>query len=283
MEIFINHEYPDDLIHLDRWMCSKCGLIFDFLPGFGPDSPGWMSLDLEHAISIDKNGSPYIDENELNEICPRCSANVPLIPITVSEFDVKPYTQITFIVEDSVHKSVIGNIAKQLGKEVGVEVAGNAEKVKINFDIHKKQNMMQYAYFMIDGDNKQKIHPKEERFIQLEKYCIENYLLDFQIGAALVNQTVDEFKAILLELIQKQIMERDNIFALVASMLTPNHLTEEALATVDASVLLTKICKKFSLGKENYIERYIKKCFEQSGVENILPSQVVEIIRNGAP
>jgi hypothetical protein len=36
---------PDDLIHIDRWMCSKCGSIFDFSLEHSPDEPGWTAFD----------------------------------------------------------------------------------------------------------------------------------------------------------------------------------------------------------------------------------------------
>lgn len=38
-------KFPDDLIHIDRWMCSNCGLIFDFSPESAPNDLGWTNYD----------------------------------------------------------------------------------------------------------------------------------------------------------------------------------------------------------------------------------------------
>ena len=115
-------KYPDDLIHTDRWMCSKCGLIFDFLPEFSPDELGWISFDppLEHVdYWIDKDGSYHEIETERKEICPRCECDLSKIPLqrifvsaTTTFNDIKPIIQqgegdlIEFMVKypDNVHE-----------------------------------------------------------------------------------------------------------------------------------------------------------------------------------
>ena len=120
-------EYPNDLIHLDRWMCSRCGLIFDFLPEFSPDELGWISYDppLEHVdFWIDKDGNSHEVEIERKEICPRCKCDLSEVPLqrifvsaTTNFNDIKPIIQqgegerIEFMVKypDNV---------RELGKEI---------------------------------------------------------------------------------------------------------------------------------------------------------------------
>jgi len=96
-------KYPDDLIHIDRWMCSNCGLIFDFSPESAPDELGWISYDppLEDVhIWMDEKGNYHEEEIERTEICPRCAYNLtenPLQRVFVSSTttlnDIKPLIQ----------------------------------------------------------------------------------------------------------------------------------------------------------------------------------------------
>ncbi|SRR6266508_2974508 len=140
--------YPNDLIHVDRWMCSRCGLILDFSPEHSPDEPGWIAYDppLEHTeVWIDEAGNHYIDEIEHREICVRCGCDLsenPLQRIFVSATttinDIKPIIQqgegelIEFMVKypDNAH---------ELGKEIAAFSTSKGGKiflgVKDNGDI----------------------------------------------------------------------------------------------------------------------------------------------------
>lgn len=101
--IFKAPKYPDDLIHIDRWMCSNCGLIFDFSPESAPDELGWISYDppLDNVnIWMDDDGNYFEEDIERAEICPRCACNLsenPLRRVFVSAKttlnDIKPIIQ----------------------------------------------------------------------------------------------------------------------------------------------------------------------------------------------
>jgi ribosomal protein S27AE len=80
----------EDLFHIQRWMCGRCGLIFDFQFRLGPGEPGWMDIDppLEFSIWVDEDGNMHEDETERKELCPRCGAlfnELPLITVLVRE------------------------------------------------------------------------------------------------------------------------------------------------------------------------------------------------------
>lgn len=97
----IAQKYPEDLIHIDRWMCPNCGLIFDFESD--PDELGWISYDppLEHVnLWIDEKGNYHEAETERIEICPRCACNLDKNPLqrifisaTTTLDDIKPIIQ----------------------------------------------------------------------------------------------------------------------------------------------------------------------------------------------
>ena len=84
-------------------------------------------------------------------------------------------------VEDLGHQTVLKAICEKLNLDVEILVGGNCEKVKILSRAFKDRGI-ENVYFLIDGDNKplttdekRELHPNT---IQLEKYCLENYLLN---------------------------------------------------------------------------------------------------------
>ena len=93
-------KYPDNVIHIDRWMCPCCGMIFDFLPDLFPDGLGWTSYDppLDHVDHwVDKDGNYHETDIERNEICPRCECDLSETPLqrvfvsaTTSISDIEP-------------------------------------------------------------------------------------------------------------------------------------------------------------------------------------------------
>lgn len=90
----IPFKYPNDLVHLDRWMCSNCGLMFDFM--HDPSELGW--IDYVPAMDradfwVDKDGNFREVEIERKEICPRCKCDLGEFPLrkvfvaTTTSFD----------------------------------------------------------------------------------------------------------------------------------------------------------------------------------------------------
>lgn len=71
----------DDPIHLQRWMCTNCGLIFDYQ--FDQEFPGWPDFNppLSERYWEDENGDVHDDEPE--QICSRCSTKLDEHSLTV--------------------------------------------------------------------------------------------------------------------------------------------------------------------------------------------------------
>jgi ABC-type lipoprotein export system ATPase subunit len=84
-------------------------------------------------------------------------------------------------VEDEASKRILDAICKKLNLAVEIQKQNNCENVK-NISRAFKDRQVENAYFLIDGDNKpftiQDRQDLHKNTIQLEKYCIENYLLD---------------------------------------------------------------------------------------------------------
>ena len=87
-------------------------------------------------------------------------------------------------VEDTSHKIILDEICRKLSLDIEIIKIGSCDKVK---DISKafKDRKIDNVYFLIDGDNKPlKLEEKRElhvNTIQLEKYCIENYLINMDV------------------------------------------------------------------------------------------------------
>jgi len=281
--ISIDYTLPD-LYQPKRWMCSKCGLIFDYL--FSIEEPGWPVFDspLDFAnVSVDEKGQWHYEEPDQNERCPRCDIDIkeiPLIPVIVSAFAIKPFIKTTFIVEDRSHKIVLDSIATLLGKDIDILTVGNSENVKKFFEHLKNSNLLDNAYFIVDGDNKQRIYPNEKRFIQLDKYCIENYLMDFEICACVVQKDINEIRQIVLDQLKYLLISSNTVLSILCNLLTIESVTDASLAHIDGSKLLEKLLGRFGTSLDNYVPNYIKECENQGRLEKILPYNIVNFIKN---
>ena len=77
---------------------------------------------------------------------------------------------------------------------------GHSSNVKTLFK-HAEQEGWKQTYFLVDGDNEGNPFPGRRHFIHLEKYCIENYLLDTAIAAAALGITEETVRAAIMRAI----------------------------------------------------------------------------------
>ncbi|PIQ68966.1 MAG: hypothetical protein COV91_01420 [Candidatus Taylorbacteria bacterium CG11_big_fil_rev_8_21_14_0_20_46_11] len=87
-------------------------------------------------------------------------------------------------VEDESHKVILEEIIKILDLDTNIQIiSGGCEFVK-SFSKAFKNIPVENVYFLIDGDNKPLTSSEKSEYknlIQLEKYCVENYLLHPEI------------------------------------------------------------------------------------------------------
>lgn len=275
-------DYHVDAYKQQRWMCPNCGLIFDYHE-LSPEELGWPELNYDDLIEVDDYGDQYMVEGKPRELCSRCGVDFsehPLLSVKVSPYVLGTFTKLTFVVEDRAQESVISRIAQELNKDVEIVVAGDASNVERYFNLARVQGTLANGYFLVDGDNKSNPYLGEPHFIQLDKYCIENYLLDFEIHASISNRTVHEIRTIILNVIQKHFRGKDSLLNLLFSQLSEIDLTDTSLSNVDASVIFTELLKRLSLNRDSFIEKYVARCRELSKLEMVLPSRIVEVIKN---
>lgn len=265
----------DDPYSIPRWMCVKCGLIFDFQFELGPGDSGWPE-------EVD----PYAEEVEF--LCPRCGAlfdEKPPVPISFHSLEASPdLSKINFFVEDNVHELVVREVAKQLKKDVIVTPLSESGIVKIMFRYSKSRGGWPNCYFMIDGDNQGNPFKGEPNFIHLEKYCVENYLLDFDICSAISGKSVRQIRKAIIDLLKENrriIFEKDHnkYFEFLFDRLTISDVDDAFLSKYDVSVMFEQFLKCIGIkNKEQFIKAYIAYCYSQSQM-NILPIRLVEVIQ----
>ena len=267
-------------LHIKRWMCGNCGLIFDFQ--FDEFEPGWPKFD-PPLYNYD------FDESKRRELCPRCNVDfdeLPLIPITIDKFNFGNFLKTTFVVEDNSHEKIILEIADCFQKDISVIKAGNSQNVKTFFRLAKSQGDLDFAYFLVDGDNnkpdKELLH--ETHFFHLEKYCIENYLLDFEVCASISNRTKGEIKQILLQTIQSKSrsLGKTPVSEFLIEKLTVSNIKPLLLSLIDASEFIKEFIHRLGFSDENkFQKKYIKYCHKTSKLEKIFPATMVNAIKNG--
>lgn len=122
------------------------------------------------------------------------------------------------------------------------------------------------TYYLRDGDNKTLDKSKyHKNFIHLEKYCIENYLLNEGILEK-INNTKNDIS--ILDSIKET---KEDGFIAISSILNSYTGNDKSwIDKLDASAFIGSIFQKLGyLSKEDFIEKYIDKVFETKKEEEI--------------
>ena len=191
----------------------------------------------------------------------------------------------TYFVEDQSHERVVNALAAALGAEVIVVKCGNAPNVRTLFIRSKADGGWSGTLFLEDGDNEGTLFPGEDSFLHLDKYCLENYLLDMPTAAAVTGNAENE----LLTLIHSEILNRrDKILGknkfldFLIDGLTPKELTAERLERLDASIIIEGFLNSLSITFEDYLIRYIEVANDANRLDEVFPKQLVDHIRTVA-
>lgn len=184
----------------------------------------------------------------------------------------------TFIVEDNEHEIVLLTIAKALGKDIQIVKANGKSNIEMFYKISKKENW-QNIFFLIDGDNQ---GPKynDSNFIQLKKYCIENYFLELEILASLSSKSIHKVKTAILESIKK-LPDSNNFlpFKKFAETVSIQNFPFEVLDALDSSKIIKDVFIALTLEKKFNITSsfYIDKCKELNKLEVIFTEITIKL------
>jgi len=191
------------------------------------------------------------------------------------------FPKTTFFVEDESHTKVIEAISRAIGRNVSITECGNASNVKSLYKLAKNEGGWDSAFFMIDGDNQGNPFPSEARFIHLNKYCIENYLLDLDIAAKVSTKSKEDIRRVILDSIlekREKILNKNKYFDFLFDRLALPDITASFLEKLDAATIFASYLKKLGIGFEDYVRDYVKICQSQSILDSVFPDQLIEAI-----
>ncbi len=168
-------------------------------------------------------------------------------------------------VEDKTHESVIKELGNYKKIKVDIRIENGRTNVEKLSQILKKEKI-DNAIFIVDGDNRpaDKELLTNHAFIQLDKYCLENYFLDKEV---LENLTGKPDIGTLIEASIKECL--DPSFVVVKKLIDNGiALDENILDTLDGSKIIKKLAPKIGYSKVyDLIPPFIEKAKELNKLE----------------
>jgi len=207
---------------------------------------------------------------------------------SIDIIQVGTFTKVTFFVEDARHEEVIVTIAKVLNSDVTCESCGSCSNVRSLYKLSQLQGGWANCFFVEDGDNEGSPYPGVKQFIHLDKYCIENYLLDIGTAAKVVKKTEETVKNALLDAIRKNkdtILRRNKFFkffAFVFDNLNTSNINEASMAVLDGSTIFESFLTELGVNQDFYMKEYIETLQKESMLDKIFPKQLISAI-TGSP
>lgn len=192
----------------------------------------------------------------------------------------------TFFVEDRSHAAVVKAIANQEGVEVSTVVCGNSQNVRSFYKRSESDGGWLGAFFLEDGDNQGSPFPDKLDFIHLEKYSIENYLLDLPTASEVTSKTELELRQIIFDEVEKrrnQILGKNKFLDFLFDGLLPEHLTADRLSKLDASMILEGYLLSVGMTFEGYLGQYVRVAKQSGTLDEVFPSSLVEAVREAMP
>jgi hypothetical protein len=173
------------------------------------------------------------------------------------------------------------SISRALSKHISITVCGNAPNVRSLFQRSKGDGGWQNVFFLEDGDNECSPFPDEDNFIHLDKYCIENYLLDLGLASACTGLTIEEVKDLIFTSIigiKSMILGKTKFLEFLIDRFTPEDLTEDRLAKIDASLILPHFLRDVGLTFEEYLDRYVAEAIRRGELSRVFPEKLINAI-----
>jgi predicted ATPase len=193
----------------------------------------------------------------------------------VTAFDIG---RTVFYVEDELQKRVLEFLRDHLSKKFFTFVVNGRPNVQ-NLCRYLTSEGYKYAYFVADSDNQgvPKELEKNSQYIQLRKYCIENYFLNYFILAKVANKTEKEIKNIIREAIKNS--PEDQHTKSFKKLAEISDVPSEVLDTYNAKRIIETVSKFLGLNSStDLIDKFLKKCVEENKVEEIF-EEIASVIK----
>lgn len=194
----------------------------------------------------------------------------------------------TFFVEDKGHELVIQEIADVLNVEVSVSQCTTKNNVRSMYRLSLEEGDWTNSYFLVDGDNEGDPYAEDNKFIHLDKYCIETYLIDVALASQISGRSEIEVRQHLLDSIRERRHAifrsgKNKFFEFLIDRLTEVDLTEDSLATLDASEVIDSFAQKLGMDKKAYVAKFVRQVHDDGRLADVFPRQFIEAIAPPEP
>lgn len=175
------------------------------------------------------------------------------------------FSKLTFFVEDEAHKMFVSNLAKILNKEIEIIVCRNKANVKTMFEL-LKGSRPENVYFLVDGDN-ERAGIVDASYIALQKYCIENYLLDSLLLSKIFSKTEEEIKTEIINYVKGLNEAKLLVFKKLADCVPS--FPFEVLDALDGSKISNKFVTHFNKTLDEIVKLYITQASVDGKLDTI--------------
>lgn len=193
------------------------------------------------------------------------------------------FTKPTLFVEDEAHADVVKALADMYGANVTTSQCGNSTNVKSLYQYQLANGRWANAYFMIDGDNQGNPFPRDERFIHLPYYCIENMMLDPDTLAATSGRPLADVQAVIVSSIgaqRKAIFQKNKFFEFLADRIESGQMTFENLRTFDASLIVANVFAVLGIAS---LAAYLSTAKGNGRIDSLVPKRLLSVLESAVP
>lgn len=182
-----------------------------------------------------------------------------------------------FYVEDNTQKQVAEFLSKSFSKEIFVFPVGNKENVKNLCRYFTNQEVVK-AFFLVDGDNEGigEEFKNNKNYIQLKKYCIENYFLNIPILAKITGKTKKEVKNLIKNaIINAPENKHTKVFKKLAET---TEISEDILETYNGKDIMDQIFKTLRFkSKTDLINKFLYQCKKENKLDIVFAETTEKI------
>ncbi|TET68716.1 MAG: ATP-binding protein [Candidatus Aminicenantes bacterium] len=225
-----------------------------------------------------ENGHIIVGKNIPDEIRTRIAGE------SIDIIKVGSFSKVTFLVEDDMQVQVIQVIAEILKCDVACQSLGNRNNIRSLYKFSLLEGKWANCFFVEDGDNEGNPFPGEAKFIHLDKYCVENYLLDLSTAAKVVNQSEDFIRNAILNAIKENkspMVKRNKFFNFFTSMLdslTISNIDESSISVLDGSTIYDSFLKELNIAPNDYMKKYLQVLYDEKRLDIVFPNQLISAI-----
>ncbi len=219
-----------------------------------------------------ESGHIIVKDKPTNEIRQKIAGDALQL---ITAFDIN---KAVFYVEDEPQKKVLEFLSSHFSKDFSVFVVNGRPNVQ-NLCRYLTSEGHKNAYFLADGDNQgiPKELKKNNQYIQLKKYSIENYFLNSIVLAETANKTEKDIKDAIKKAIKTS--PEDQHTRSFKALAEVYDIPDQVLDTYNAKKIIEVVSQSLNLSNgSNLMDKFLEKCKEENNVEEIF-GEITQVIK----